>query len=477
MSAKIHRFPKAAATSLVEDAASYGSAKVAKAKAQSLGLAVFAGVFIAIAFIFYTTVTTGAASMPWGMTRLAGGLAFSLGLMLVVVCGGELFTSTVLSSVAWAEGHVRGRDLLTCWARVYLGNLIGAFVMLALVLMAKLPELHAGSWGVNVLNIAQHKIHHSWLQAFSLGLLCNMLVCLGIWMTFTCKESWAKSLMLILPVAMFVSTGFEHSIANMFMVPLGIMTRSLSGSYLNLGEGVEIAHYADLTWLHFVMHNLIPVTLGNIVGGAVFIGLGNWYVEQASGHKKPSAANALSSNPLEEYSFMYQRLSSTLVADLMEENPFALNQDITVKQALSQLVDYRLRGAPVVAEDGCYLGFLSEQDLLRLWWSEEFDQDSSTTVESLVKRKTKVLSPNESLIEVLELMIVNKDKLYPVNGGGFLMSHEPQSFEQRLLEAASHMPSQYPVVENGRLLGMLRRSELAAFISRGKQVAKEGQAA
>ena len=171
----------------------YGLQKVNKSIRHSFGLSVFAGVFIAIAFVFYITVTTGAEESPWGLTRVAGGLAFSLGLILVVVCGAELFTSTVLSSVAWTQGMFSTRELNSCWARVYLGNLIGAMLILGLVLLAKMQLLNGGEWGINAMHIAQHKLHHTWGQAFALGVLCNLLVCLGIWMTFTSKDILTKS--------------------------------------------------------------------------------------------------------------------------------------------------------------------------------------------------------------------------------------------------------------------------------------------
>lgn len=266
--------------SCYQQAEVYGQAKVVKSPLQSFGLAVFAGAFIALAFVFYLTVTTGAGESPWGLVRLIGGIAFSLGLILVVICGGELFTSTVLSTVAWAQKQVSGADLLKCWGRVYLGNLVGALVMVSLIMVAGMYQLDGGNWGLNALLVAQHKLHHSWLQAFSLGILCNMLVCLGIWMTFSSRDPLTKALLLILPVAMFVSSGFEHSIANLFMVPLGIVINSVASADFFSALGVSQTQFADLTVVNFVWRNLIPVTLGNIVGGGVAVGLGYWWVEQ-----------------------------------------------------------------------------------------------------------------------------------------------------------------------------------------------------
>jgi len=265
----------------VSVASDYGYKKAHKGLLQSFGLSIFAGMFIAIAFVFYITVTTGAGEYAsWGMTKFAGGFAFSLGLVLVVVCGAELFTSTVLSSVAWAQKRITSQQLISCWVRVYIGNFVGAMIMLLLVVGAKMHLQDGGQWGINAIHIAQHKLHHTWIQAFSLGILCNLLVCLGIWMTFCTKDMLTKSLLVILPVTMFVSSGFEHSIANMFMVPLGIVLAHVFSPELLIELGYQASDFADLTISHFVINNLIPVTLGNIVGGAAMVGLGNWFIER-----------------------------------------------------------------------------------------------------------------------------------------------------------------------------------------------------
>jgi len=262
-------------------ASDYGYKKAHKGLLQSFGSSIFAGMFIAIAFVFYITITTGAGeSASWGITKLAGGFVFSLGLILVVVCGAELFTSTVLSSVAWAQKRVTNTQLISCWVRVYIGNFVGAMLILLLIVGAKMHLQDGGEWGINAMHIAQHKLHHTWIQAFSLGILCNLLVCLGIWMTFTTKDMLTKALLIILPVTMFVSSGFEHSIANMFMVPLGIALQHAFTPEMLLELGYNSSTFADLTVSHFVINNLIPVTLGNIVGGAVIVGLGNWLIEK-----------------------------------------------------------------------------------------------------------------------------------------------------------------------------------------------------
>ncbi|MCL1140696.1 formate transporter FocA [Shewanella pneumatophori] len=282
--------PAQTKVSLTQVAEGYGLDKVAKSSRQSFGLAIFAGAFIALAFVFYITVTTGSQG-SWGMTRFVGGLAFSLGLVLVVVCGGELFTSTVLSTVAWAQKKVTNSDLIKTWGRVYAGNFIGAMLMVLLISLAGMYQLDGGRWGLSALNIAQHKLHHSWTQAFVLGILCNIMVCLGVWMTFATKDVLTKVVLVMLPVAMFVSSGFEHSIANMFMVPLGISIYQFADPAWFEALNVSRDKFADLTVMNFVFNNLIPVTLGNIVGGGVFVGLGYWLVDNA-GQKQASAQPA-----------------------------------------------------------------------------------------------------------------------------------------------------------------------------------------
>ena len=259
----------------------YGLKKVQKASWQSFTLAIFSGMFIAIAFVFYISVTTG-SDAGWGMTRFIGGIAFSLGLMLVIAAGGELFTSTVLTSVAWVNKRITMKQQLQCWARVYLGNMVGALLMVLLIMLGRLFELADGQWGLTALNIAQHKLHHTWLQAFVLGILCNVLVCLGIWMTFATKDLLTKCFLVILPVAMFVAAGFEHCIANLFMLPFGIAVQNFAPDSFFMALDISRDQFSDVNLANAIFNNLIPVTLGNIVGGAVAIGLGYWLVENGS---------------------------------------------------------------------------------------------------------------------------------------------------------------------------------------------------
>ncbi|WP_434926498.1 formate transporter FocA [Shewanella sp. HL-SH2] len=477
---------------MYQQAEDYGMEKVSKSAWQSLGLSTFAGVFIAVAFVFYITVTTGTTG-SWGETRLVGGLVFSLGLILVVICGGELFTSSVLVSLAWAQKLVSTKELMVCWARVYFGNLIGALLMVALIMIAKMYELDGGDWGVNALNIAQHKLHHSWGQAFALGVLCNLLVCLGIWMTFVTKDALTKALLLILPVAMFVSSGFEHSIANLFMVPLGIaITHFASAEYFAVA-GLTAAQFSDLTLSHFIVNNLIPVTLGNIVGGGVIVGLGYWLIEGAAPHKKtlhtatpaladcvlslshslnlhnstlstltePQILSAMSSGEIS----MPKLIKQLLVSQVMNTAPFTLTAELSVYEGLKLLSDKGERGAAVIDSQRRLIGFVSQQDLLRSLWSQEYMRDISYKVADLMQKKVLTVAPNDTITDLIELMVVDRNKLFPVNDMGIFTGSTFACYEERLRHAYASKPSSFPVVAQGKLIGIISREAIAAKIS------------
>lgn len=456
------------AHSIFKQVETYGLKKIQKSAAKSFALAIFAGAFIAIAFVFYITVTTGAHGAPWGIIRLAGGFAFSLGLILVVVCGGELFTSTVLSTVAWAQGLFSTGQLLKCWARVYIGNLIGAAIMLVLVVTARMHLLDGGEWGINALQVAQHKLEHSWAQAFALGILCNLLVCLGTWMTFSSKDMLTKSILLILPVAMFVSSGFEHSIANMFMVPLGLTIKAISEPAFFISHGFALTDFAHLTFSNFILHNLIPVTLGNIVGGGVCVGLGYWLIE-ADGKSTIKQINNPDNNNNQlthfvEASIMKSTLKNLTVKDIMNNTPLVFTQNQDIYQALALLTEKQVSAAPVVDHKQQLIGFVSQQDLLRLLWSEEYSTKLNYQISAAMQTEILTIDANQAITTLLEFMIVDKNKLFPVTDNGMLTSRNYQSYEERLKTASANRPSVYPVIEQGKLCGVITRQQLASLI-------------
>ncbi|ADO08934.1 Probable formate transporter 1 [Pantoea vagans C9-1] len=265
----------AAMAKVAEEAGIY---KATKHSFTTFFLAINAGVFISIAFVFYITATTGSGAMPYGIAKLIGGICFSLGLMLVVVCGADLFTSTVLIVVAKASGRISWGQLARNWFNVYAGNLAGALFFVALMWFAGQHMVANGAWGLNVLETADHKMHHTFIEAVCLGTLANLLVCLAVWMSYSGRSLTDKLVVMILPVGMFVASGFEHSIANMFLIPYAITIRDFATPEFWQAAGTTAAQFHALTVSNFILHNLIPVTIGNIIGGGVLVGLTYWVI-------------------------------------------------------------------------------------------------------------------------------------------------------------------------------------------------------
>ncbi|EDX0374211.1 formate transporter FocA [Salmonella enterica] len=255
-----------------------GVYKTTKHPLKTFYLSVTAGVFISIAFVFYITSTVGTAGMPYGIAKLIGGICFSLGLILCIICGADLFTSTVLIVVAKACGRITWRQLLWNWVNVYIGNLAGALFFVLLIWLSGEYMTANGGWGLNVLQTADHKMHHTFIEAVTLGILANLLVCLAVWMSYAGRSLVDKSMIMILPVAMFVASGFEHSIANMFMIPMGIIIRYFASPDFWNAINSSPADFSHLTVVNFITDNLLPVTIGNIIGGGVFVGLVYWVI-------------------------------------------------------------------------------------------------------------------------------------------------------------------------------------------------------
>lgn len=174
----------------------------------------------------------------------------------MVITGGELFTSSVLTLVARASGRITWGELFKNWAVVYFGNFVGAITLVGIMMVTREYMSDAGQMGLNAMAISQHKLHHTFWQALALGVMCNLLVCLAVWMTYSARSLTDKILVLILPVAMFVASGFEHSIANMFQVPMAIAIKNFAPAEFWQMTGANIANYADLNVMGFVMNTL-----------------------------------------------------------------------------------------------------------------------------------------------------------------------------------------------------------------------------
>lgn len=255
-----------------------GVYKATKQPLKTFFLAITAGVFISIAFVFYITATTGTAGMPFGVAKLIGGICFSLGLILCVICGADLFTSTVLIVVAKASGKITWGQLAKNWFNVYVGNLIGCLLFVLLMWLSGEYMTANGGWGLNVLQTADHKMHHTFIEAVCLGILANLMVCLAVWMSYSGRSLMDKAMIMVLPVAMFVASGFEHSIANMFMIPMGIVVKNFASPEFWTAVGSTPDHFSHLTVMNFITDNLIPVTIGNIIGGGLLVGLTYWVI-------------------------------------------------------------------------------------------------------------------------------------------------------------------------------------------------------
>ena len=256
-----------------------GVAKVNLGMARMFALAVLAGAFVALGAIFATTVTTGAGgAMPYGVIKLVGGLAFCLGLILVIGAGAELFTGNNLIVMAWAHRKVTTGQLLRNWSIVYVGNFVGAMLTAVGMLLSKQYTFNSGAVGLNALNIANGKVQLDFVQAIMLGIFCNALVCLAVWLCIGARSATDKILAIIFPVTAFVAAGFEHSVANMFFIPMGLLVKTTAGSEFWSAIGKTAADYSHLTWGNFFLANLLPVTIGNIIGGALMVGGVYWFI-------------------------------------------------------------------------------------------------------------------------------------------------------------------------------------------------------
>lgn len=230
-------------------------------------LGLLAGGFIALGGL-YSTIIFSDHSMSFGISRMLGGFAFSLGLLLVVVAGAELFTGNNLLVMAWADGKISMFEVLRNWSIVILANFLGACSVAFLVYFSNHPSMNKNAILEQYLIIAQSKCSLSFSNAFFSGMLCNVLVCLAVWMCQAGRSIIDKVVVIVFPISAFVAAGFEHSIANMYFIPLGIFLKSMY-----LGEvPVNMISWSGL------LANLIPVILGNLTGGSVLVALIYYFI-------------------------------------------------------------------------------------------------------------------------------------------------------------------------------------------------------
>ena len=240
-----------------------------------LALSVLAGAFIGLGAAFATTITAGTSSeWPYGVTRLLTGLVFCLGLILVVVGGAELFTGNNLIVMAWANRKVTTGALMRNWVIVYLGNFIGSLGTALVIFLGKQYVFGGGAVGTTALNIANSKVHLGFIQAIALGIMCNAMVCLAVWMSYSARSVTDKILAIIFPISGFVAAGFEHSVANMYFIPIGLFIKQFDPAFVTK-TGLDVS---GLTWGNFLINNLLPVTIGNIIGGAGLVAIVYWFI-------------------------------------------------------------------------------------------------------------------------------------------------------------------------------------------------------
>ncbi|RIX45014.1 MAG: formate/nitrite transporter family protein [Rhodocyclales bacterium GT-UBC] len=255
-----------------------GIKKAKQASPMLFGLAVLGGAFVALGGLFATVTISGAAGhLPYGVMRLLMGVTFSLGLILVVIGGAQLFTSDALMVMAWASGRLKTGDMLRAWTQVWLGNLVGALGTALIVFLAGHYNTGHGEVGSTALYLASAKSSLDTGQAFFLGILCNVLVCLAVWLSTAAQNTTGKVLAIFFPITAFVAAGFEHCVANMFFIPYGLMIKAWAPESFWEMTAIDPATAFDIPFGHFLV-NLLAVTAGNWIGGALLVGGAYWLI-------------------------------------------------------------------------------------------------------------------------------------------------------------------------------------------------------
>lgn len=269
--------PKSDALSPAEIEAKAEALGVSKTKMgfrQSFVLSCMAGAFIGMGAMFFLLVV-GDADLPFAVQRVLGGALFSLGLLLVVVCGAELFTGNTMIVMSAASKKIRWSAVWKNWIVVFVGNFFGALVVVGLVYLSGMHTMNGGVVGQTMVSVASGKMTPDWLTLFAKGIMCNFLVCLAVWIAYASKTVADKMLGILLPIAAFVACGFEHCVANMFFLPMGILLASLGIAPAGIDP-------STITWAG-ALWNWSATVPGNIVGGALFVGMAYWLAYHKKG--------------------------------------------------------------------------------------------------------------------------------------------------------------------------------------------------
>ncbi|MBI5795515.1 MAG: formate/nitrite transporter family protein [Planctomycetes bacterium] len=245
---------------------------------QTFALSIMAGIFVALGAQFATFVTSD-STLHFGLTSLIAGVVFSLGLILVETAGAELFTGNNLNVLGYLSNRITPGELLRIWVIVYIGNFIGSLLMVCCMYKTHQFEFFHNMVGAKALLIAHKKVNLSFTEALARGVLCNALVCLNAWLCYSGRTLADKVLSVIFPIGGFVASGFEHCVANMYFIPIGMVLRKnpavVAAAEKMAGKTLDLS---QLTWKGFFINNLIPVTLGNFIGGVILIGTVCWFI-------------------------------------------------------------------------------------------------------------------------------------------------------------------------------------------------------
>lgn len=270
---KAYLTPKEIVTATIET----GIKKVRTKPLNQFILGILAGAFIAFASEGSNMAAFNLFAKPetYGLGKALAGVVFATGLMLVIIAGGELFTGNTLITIGVLEKKIKLKDMLSNWFFVYLGNFVGAVFIAYMMNMSGLFNSGDNMLGGITLKIAAYKTHLTFSQAFYLGIMCNWLVCIAVWMSYGAKDIIGKCFAIFFPISLFITSGFEHSIANMYYIPAGILAKS-NASWVE-ASGLTAEKLAHLNWSTFITKNLVPVTIGNIVGGVILVAGVYWF--------------------------------------------------------------------------------------------------------------------------------------------------------------------------------------------------------
>ncbi len=371
---------------------------------STLVLAMLAGAFIAFGAALYTFVLHD-TTLTLGLGRLLGGFVFCLGLILVIVAGAELFTGNNLIVMAYVSRKVTGRQLLQNWAIVLIGNLLGALIIVLFIYLSNHLKTAGGALSLFALKIAVNKVNLTFMEALMRGILCNLLVCLAVWLCFSGRSVTDKILAILFPITAFVAMGFEHCVANMYFIPVGLV---IANDNALLESAMKLATQPlatdGLTIGACLWNNLVPVTLGNMIGGVFFVGAVYWFVYLRRSAAEP-LRNIMTKGPpavapetpiAEAVRVMQAHNSSSVLVGKLGESLGIVGEADIVKKAVAQgmnpdttpvsaimsaplisvdirttiygvyrlLAERRIRHV-VITEAGKQVGFISVKDLLR----------------------------------------------------------------------------------------------------------------